>query len=103
MDSPYFLAREIMKRIKSQKTAQVPDYYEFKYIEDDANSVTVLREKGTKAKIYLKDLMTGIEAVQKDVTVYVDGPDRLREFGITHINSPVWALLHLLDFDEFND
>ena len=47
--------------------------------------------------------MAEIEAVKKDVTVYVDGPDRLREFGITHINSPVWALLHLLDFDEFND
>ena len=38
--------------------------------------------------------------VWKENAVYNQGPSALRKYGITHINSPIWAILHLLTINE---
>ena len=37
---------------------------------------------------------------QHEITNYDKGPDALRDLGITHINSPIHSLLHLLSREE---
>jgi len=75
----------------------------FKYISHNDNKVEVSREKGKDTPIYFRDLARAIEAVRKDHIVYSEGPSRLRKHGLTHVTSPLWALLHLLNFKELTD
>ena len=103
MKNPELLAKEIVKRFREKGVVQVPGYNVFKYVSDADKSVTILREKGTQAKIPLDKLKAGIEAVQKNPSTYERGPNSLRPYGITHINSPIWAMLHLLDKTEYED
>lgn len=42
-------------------------------------------------------------AIRKDNSVYIGGPGRLREVGITHINSPTWALVRLVPLNKLID
>jgi len=48
-------------------------------------------------------LLMGIEAYQSNPSLYEQGPAALREFGITHVTSPIYAMLHLLSKKEFTN
>lgn len=65
-------------------------------IKSGETFVTVLRQKGTEAKIDFKRLLTGIDFYKENISAYDEGPTALRQAGITHITSPVFSLLHLL-------
>ena len=61
-----------------------------------AHSIAVMRGNGNCVPIRHADVVRAIHAVRSDPSIYSRGPSSLREFNITHINSPVWALLRLL-------
>lgn len=46
-------------------------------------------------------MIIAIEAYQNNPDLYHAGPSALRDFGITHVTSPVWSLLHLLEQDHY--
>jgi hypothetical protein len=90
---------EIIVRFKKQgfcKSTKV----KFGYIRHTDSFVEVSREKGEDTSIYFKDIARAIEAVRKDHKVYSEGPSRLRKHGLTHITSPLWALIHMLSLKE---
>jgi hypothetical protein len=93
----YILLGRILQKFKDSGQVQVTGYNRFQYVSETENSVTVLRENGKEAKIPFKRLLIGIEAYQEDPNLYDEGPSALRAFGLTHITSPIWSLLHLLD------
>jgi hypothetical protein len=90
----------IDERFKKKGFTQVSGYNKFVYLGKTDNYFIIEREKGTNAKIPLSKIITAIEAVKVDHSVYNTGPNSLRRFGITHINSPIWSMLHLLSIDE---
>ena len=49
------------------------------------------------------DILLGIEALQDDHTIYSAGPSSLRKYNITHLTSPVWAMLHLLPLSDYRN
>lgn len=100
MDSKILLGK-ILQRFFNKKTSQVIGYNSFGYISETASTVSVTRETGNDTSIPFAKILVGIEAYQQNQDLYDDGPNALREFGITHINSPIWSLLHLLKKDEY--
>ncbi|MEK7775315.1 MAG: hypothetical protein AAB305_05475 [Candidatus Zixiibacteriota bacterium] len=60
----------------------------------------ISRERGKDTRIPFHKIADAIVAVRKDHKVYSEGPSRLRKHGLTHITSPLWALLHLLTLEE---
>ena len=94
------LINEALIEIKSKGFAQVPGYKRFSYLRQTNSAVLLMREKGTETRVPFKTLARTFEAVRQDPSVYHDGPNRLREFGITHVTSPTWALLHLLPLES---
>ena len=90
----------VIKRFQEKGFAQVSDYNRFGYIKRTDKALVVSRENGEDTRIPLEKIKLAIQAVQKNNSVYDDGPSSLRKFGITHINSPVWALIHLLSLSE---
>jgi hypothetical protein len=94
------LINVIDKRFREKGFAQVSGYNKFVYVGKTDNYFIVGREKGTNAKISISKINAALEAVKIDHSVYSAGPNSLRRFGITHINSPIWAMLHLLTIDE---
>lgn len=94
------LINQIIATLQETKVAQVPGYVRFKYDKITDSSIILIRENGNEAKIPFSTLYKAIEAVREDASVYNGGPNKLREHGITHINSPTWALLHLVPFNE---
>ncbi len=75
---------------------QVEWYKRFGYVRETPNAVVVSRENGQPTPIPHTKIAQAVEAVRSDPTVYDAGPSFLRDHGITHLNSPLWALLHLL-------
>ncbi|GAB1447469.1 MAG: hypothetical protein LCH37_13200 [Bacteroidetes bacterium] len=97
------LLLEILKRFKANGLAQVSGLNAFGYVRETPKSVYVTREKGKDTLISHKRLLMGIEAYQSNPSLYEQGPAALREFGITHVTSPIYAMLHLLSKKEFTN
>jgi hypothetical protein len=96
MDSKILLGK-ILQRFYDLKTAQVEGYNEFNYIKETDNAVYVTRENGKDTSISFDKILLGIEAYKSNPKLYLEGPVALRNFNITHVTSPIWSLLHLLD------
>ena len=94
------LVREIAKRFREKGFSQVEGYNRFGYVRETPSSVVVSRENGQDTPIPFAKIAMAIDAVRKEHSVYFKGPSALRKFGITHINSPIWSLLHLLSLNE---
>jgi hypothetical protein len=90
----------IIERIQKRGFAQMPGYNRFGFVSRTENSLTVSREKGEQTKIPFTTIEKALKAIKTNYSVYNDGPNALRKYGITHINSPVWALIHLLTLEE---
>lgn len=100
MESKILLGK-ILQRFRDQQFVQVEGYNRFEYIRETEKAVWVTREKGADTPVPFNKLIKGIEAFQNDPNLYKEGPSAIREFGITHVTSPVWSLLHLLDINDF--
>lgn len=100
MKSSQELTKEIVKRFRERGVSRVPGYNRFGYISESDSAVYVSRERGQNTRIPFSKIEQVIKAVRKDTNVYSKGPSALRSYGITHINSPVWSLLHFLSLDE---
>ncbi len=90
----------LLSRFRENGVAQVEGYYEFGYIRETNNAVIVSRESGKDTPVPFSQIKLAIEAVRKDQQVYDEGPSRLKMHGITHVNSPIWAILHLAELRE---
>jgi len=93
----------ILNKFKEQGYSQVPGYYRFGYIRETNSAVIVSRETGQDTPIPKSKIEEAINAVKNDPSVYDSGPSNLRKHGITHINSPLWSLLHLVPLNEITD
>jgi hypothetical protein len=98
MDAKIILGR-ILQRLIDQGHAQVFPLNFFGFIEIKSNSVLVSRENGLDTSIPFSRLELAIKIFQQNPELYSSGPNALRPFGITHLNSPIYALLHLLPYE----
>lgn len=100
MDSKILLGK-ILQRYFDNKIAQVEGYNSFGYIRETENSVIISREAGEDTPIPFEKILKAIDAYKTNPKLYQQGPTALRDFGITHVSSPVWSILHLLSEDEY--
>lgn len=94
------VVEDIVRAFRKERIAQVPGYAPFAWLRRTDEAILVERQNGKEARISFSVLRLAIEAVREDQTVYLGGPGRLRECGITHVNSPTWALLRLLPLNK---
>ena len=95
------LLEKILQRFKDRGITKVQGYNSFGYLRETPNSVYVSREDGIDTPVPFEKIRIGIEAFQSNILLYSEGPAKLREFGVTHVTSPVWAMLHLLEKEEY--
>ncbi len=100
MDTKILIGK-ILQKFKAQKIAQVQGYKSFGYIRETENMVYVTRETGMDTAIPFEKIKIGIEAYKSNPNLYTDGPSKLRDYGVTHVTSPIWSLLHLLDISDY--
>lgn len=100
MDSKILLGK-ILQRFSDKKVCRVEGYNSFGYIKETDNAIYVTREAGLDTRIPFEKIIIGIEAYQSNLNLYNIGPNALRDFDITHINSPIWSMLHLLEQTDF--
>lgn len=100
MDSKIILGR-VLQKLVDEKFAQVEGYNRFGFIELKNSSVIVSREKGKDTPIQFSIIVKGIEAYKEKPELYEQRPVALRAVGITHVTSPVFALLHLLKQSDY--
>lgn len=101
MDSNILL-KKILLRFSERKIAQVQGYNKFEYISENGGSVFIGREKGKDTPVPYSKILIAIEAYQKNYDLHDLGPSALRFFGITHVTSPIYAMLHLLEKEEYH-
>ncbi len=101
MDSKIILGRLLQKFIDLQ-VSQFADYNEFGFVSLSVSSVTVSRENGDDTPLPFKKIITAIEGYQRNNELYDLGPAALRDLGITHINSPIHSILHLLSKEVYS-
>ena len=100
MDSKILLGK-ILQRFYDRKAAQVEGYNSFGYLKETNQSVLVTRQAGADTVIPFEKIIKGIEAYKANPQLYDEGPTALRQFGITHMTSPIWAMLHLLEKNNY--
>ena len=100
MDSKILLGK-ILQRFFDKKVSKVENYNSFGYIRETNSAVYVTREKGEDTRIPFDKILIGIEAYKENPELYDTNSNALRNFGITHINSPIWSLLHLLSRKDY--
>lgn len=91
---------DIVLALEKSNVAQVPGYKAFRFVRESPASVVLEREGGTEAIVPKSDLELAVESIRRDHSIYIEGPGRLRECGITHVTSPVWALVRMLPLNE---
>ena len=91
----------IQREFKANGYVQVSGYNRFGYIGETPKAFVISREAGKDTRISFSKILQGIEAVQDDTNVYDAGPSALRDYGITHITSPIWSLLHLAPKSDY--
>jgi hypothetical protein len=101
MNSEIILGRIIQKLI-DKGYAQVSGYNSFGFIELKGSSIRVSREGGEDTPIPFGRIILGIDAYKLDNNLYDNGPAALRSVGITHLNSPIFAFLHLLSKADYS-
>ena len=92
----------IVDLLESRGFAQVAGYNRFGFVERGTSHVVISRENGKDTRIPFAKIEQAVLAVRRDPKVYSEGPSRLRTHGITHITSPLWALLHLLTLNDLS-
>lgn len=100
MDSKILLGK-ILQRFYDCKTILSKENKSFNYIKETDTAVYVTRENGENTRVPFDKIIIGIEGYQKQPSLYHEGPGALRDLGITHVNSPVWSLLHLLNQQDY--
>ena len=100
MDSKILLGK-ILQRFADQGFCEVEGYNSFEYLRETNSTVYVGREQGLDTIIPFQKIIVGIDAFKSNPGLYNSGPSALRDFGITHITSPIWSLLHLLSSDDY--
>lgn len=100
MDSKILLGK-ILQKFSDQKVSKVEGYNSFRYIRETNKAVHVTREDGKNTTVPFSKIIIAIDAFKENPELYLEGPGKLRDFGITHVNSPVWSLLHLLSIEEY--
>lgn len=101
MDSKILLGK-ILQRFSDTGVSKVEGYTRFTYIKETNKAVHVTREKGKNTVIPFDKILKGIEAYQDNSDLFDEGPAALQKFGISHVTSPVWSLLHLLPVKEYD-
>lgn len=102
MDNNVLLTK-ILKTFREKRIAQVEGYTSFGYIRETGNAVWITREKGQDTPVPYSKILMGIDAYKAEPELYNEGPGKLRAHGITHVNSPVWALLHLISLENYSN
>jgi len=100
MDSKIILGR-LLQRFIDEKYAEQEGYNRFGFVQLKNSSVVVSRENGADTPVQFAKIIKGIEAYQQRPELYELGPTALRAVGITHVTSPVFALLHLLQKSDY--
>lgn len=100
MDSKILLGK-ILQRFFDKKEINVEGYTSFGYIKETENAVYVTRVNGLDTRITFAQILKGIEAYKANTLLYQQGPISLMVYGITHVTSPVWSMLHLLDEHDY--
>lgn len=95
------LLQQIIKTFREKNVAQVAGYKSFGYIRETPRAVIVSREDGLDTSVPFAKILIGIEAYKSEPELYDQRPTELRGFGITHVTSPVFALLHLLKKESY--
>lgn len=101
MSSTSDILSNILNEFRTNGFSQVTGYNRFGYIRETDSAVIVTRETGKDTRIPFVKIEQAIEAVKNDPSVYNAGPGSLRKHGITHINSPIWSLLHLVSLGKY--
>jgi hypothetical protein len=100
MRSSNAVIEDIVRTLREVRVAQVLGYAAFRFLRRSGESLLVQRQNGNEARIPFSVIRKAIDAVREDHTLYIGGPGRLRECGITHVNSPTWALIRLLPLNR---
>ena len=96
MEAKIILGR-ILQRLIDQGYAQVAGYNRFGFVALEKNSITVSRENGEDTPLPFSRILKCIVLYQEHPELYDQGPNALRPFGVTHLDSPLFALLHLME------
>lgn len=96
MESSIIIGR-ILQKIIDKGICQVEGYNRFVLKSYDAKSITLIRENGKDVRISFSTLKDVIEKYKQNPDDYDLGPSKTRDYGISHINSPVWSMAHLLE------
>ncbi|MEX2633677.1 MAG: hypothetical protein WD267_06565 [Balneolales bacterium] len=91
----------ILQIFREDGYTHVQGYNRFGYIKETNSSVIVSRQDGQDTSIAFDKIKLAIDAVKIDRSIYHNGPSSLRNFGITHINSPIWSLLRLVPLSDY--
>lgn len=72
----------------------------FELIKVELERIHIKRKKGTIWPIKKEQIVRAVEAVRQDPTIYGAGPAKLKPYINERVQSPLWAMLHLLSLDE---
>jgi Na+-transporting NADH:ubiquinone oxidoreductase subunit NqrE len=95
------ILKNIIAKFKEQGYAQVDGYNKFGYIRATDFTVTVSRQRGKDTPVSYKMLLIAIDGIKAKPELYGATPTHFRALGITHVTSPVFALVHLLDRNAY--
>jgi hypothetical protein len=101
MDDPEIVLNKILDKFTELGEAKSIKGKVFGYIKKTNSSVHVTREDGDDTVVPFAKILQGIEAYHMNSEWYNQGPSILREAKITHVTSPVWALLHLMKKKDY--
>jgi hypothetical protein len=90
----------VVAAAKAEPNFGVPGMARFKYARETDGTLILARRNGKEANIAKSTLATAIKGVRADNYLYISGPGAFQKIGVTHVSSPIYALLRLLPLNK---
>lgn len=94
------IAIQLIERFQAAGKAQVEGYDAFEWASQTEKAIVIRRKNGQTARIPKETVVSAIALVRRSPEVYQRGPNQLQIHGVSHVSSPVWAILHLATLSE---
>ena len=99
--SAEILLGRILQIMITKGYSQMNGYNRFTYISHTNDSLKIGREKGLDTDIPFSKLLVAIRNYQLNPEDYRGNTTTIRDYGISHIYSPIFSMLHLLDKKDY--
>lgn len=95
------LLGRILQKMITNGYCQMEGYNRYAYLSHSSNSLVIGRKDGMDTTIPYSKILLAIQNYQLNPDDFEGNTTTIKNYGISHIYSPIFSLLHMLNKEDY--